>query len=490
MSKKEINIWSKLQKVLSNKVILYLFSRYFIFFIQFISSIYLAIKLEPYYFGIWGFILLMINYLSYINFGIDKSLNILIVQNKKNNSFVKDFVSNSFFLVGLLSILITFLSICYLIFDIKLFEKYDIGNYFYIICIISILFHFNSLMGTIYRFKNRLFELAFFQSIIPILIFIVMFMAKGIALLSILLGATVIGHIATLIVFLKNKKVPFGGQVSVSVSLKLLNKGSYLFIYNVCFFLIILSTRTMISYFYSVEDFGYFTFSYTLANAILLLLQALSVVIFPKIIDKLHSNKNEVIKNIITTLNLNYITLSYALMFTAMIFFPVFLNFIPKYEGTLKVLNLTGITVLLFTNSFGYASHLMAQNKEKVLSIISFFSLFINIGISLILILIFKVSYEYVIISTLISYLFFGYSCTRFSNKLIARKNTYFNDILDFFPIRLLMPYLTAVMLIIFNFENFMFLTLIVFILFNKNEAKQIIKMISKIIKSPNLVDI
>ena len=287
-------MWKKIKKVLSNKVILYLVSRYFIFFIQFISSIYLAIKLEPYYFGVWGFILLMISYLSYINFGIDKSLNILMIQNKKNKGYIKDFVSNSFFLVSILSILTVCLAICYLIFDIQLFEKYDIGNYFYIICIISILFHFNSLMGTIYRVKNRLFELAFFQSIIPILIFIVMFMAKGVTLLSILLGATVIGHIATLIVFLKNKKVPLGGQVSFSVSLKLMNKGFYLFIYNVCFFLIILSTRTMISYFYSVENFGYFTFSYTLANSILLLLQALSVVIFPKIIDKLHSSKNEV----------------------------------------------------------------------------------------------------------------------------------------------------------------------------------------------------
>ncbi len=483
-------MWNKIKKILSNKVILYLVSRYLTFFIQFLSSIYIAIKLGPYYFGVWGFILLIISYLSYINFGVSNSLNILMVQNKTNKDYVKDFVSNSFLLVGLLSILIVCLAICYLVFDIKLFEKYDIGNYFYIICIISILFHFNSLMGTIYRVKNRLFELAFFQSIIPIFIFFVMFVAKGVALLPILLGATLVGHIASLIIFLKNKKIPFGGEISVSVSLKLLNKGSYLFIYNVCFFLIILSTRTMISYFYSVEDFGYFTFSYTLANAVLLLLQALSIVIFPKIIDKLHSNKNEVIKNIITTLNLNYITLSYFLMLTAIIFFPVFLNFTPKYQGTLKVLNLTAITVLLFTNSFGYASHLMAQNKEKTLSMISLFSLFINIGISLILILIFKVSYEYVIISTLISYLFFGYCCTIYSNKISGKKITFLKVIFEFFPVRLLIPYLIAVVLISINLGHLVFLALIAFLLFNKKELKQIIITIKAVVNKPNLVDI
>lgn len=483
-------MWNKIKTIISNKVILYLVSRYVIFFIQFLSSIYIAIKLGPYYFGVWGFILLIISYLSYINFGVSNSLNILMVQNKTNEEYEKDFVANSFLLVGFLSVLIVCLAICYSIFDIKLFEKYDIGNYFYIICIIGVLFHFNSLMGTIYRVKNRLFEVAFFQSIIPVLIFFVMFVAEGVDLLPILLGVTLVGHVATLIIFLKNKKISFGGKISSRVSLKLLSKGLYLFIYNICFFLIVLSTRTMVSYFYSIEDFGYFTFSFTLANAILLLLQALAVVIFPKIIDKLHSNKKEAIKNILTSLKVNYITMSYGLMFTALIFFPIFLNFIPKYQETLKVLNLVAISVLLFTNSFGYGSHLMAQNKEKILSMISFFSLVINVGISLILILIFKTSYEYVIIATLISYLFFGFCCTIFSNKLIGRQNTFIQCILDFFPVKLLIPYLTSVVIIAFDFEYLIFLPLIIFIIFNITELKQIIITITSMIHNPKVVDI
>jgi O-antigen/teichoic acid export membrane protein len=413
-----------------------------------------------------------------------------MVQNKTNNNLVKNFVSNSLVLIGVLSLLIILLAVYYSVFGIKLFERYEIGYYFYIICIIGVLFHFNSLMGTIYRVKNRLFELAFSQSVVPILIFFSMFLAKGKTLLPILLYMILLGNVATLILFIGNKKIPWDGRLSIKGSIEVLNKGFYLFIYNMCFFFIVLSTRTLISYFYEIEEFGYFTFSYTLANAVLLLLQALSVVIFPKVIDKLNSKNREDVKNITNILNTNYVTLSYGLMFLALIIFPVFINYIPKYQGTLKVLNLIAVTVLLYTNSFGYASHLMAQNQERRLSIISLFSLCLNIAISFALILVFKVSYEYVIISTLISYFVFSYSCAKFSNQIIGEKNSASYVLLEFFPIRLLIPYVIAVIIIGWNLEFFIFLPLLVFIMSNVRELKQIIKTIKIIITRPNIVDI
>jgi O-antigen/teichoic acid export membrane protein len=345
-------------------------------------------------------------------------------------------------------------------------------------------------MGTIYRVKNRLFELAFSQSVVPILIFFSMFLAKGKTLLPILLYMILLGNVATLILFIGNKKIPWDGRLSIKGSIEVLNKGFYLFIYNMCFFFIVLSTRTLISYFYEIEEFGYFTFSYTLANAVLLLLQALSVVIFPKVIDKLNSKNREDVKNITNILNTNYVTLSYGLMFLALIIFPVFISYIPKYQGTLKVLNLIAVTVLLYTNSFGYASHLMAQNQERRLSIISLFSLCLNIAISFALILVFKVSYEYVIISTLISYFVFSYSCAKFSNQIIGEKNSASYVLLEFFPIRLLIPYVIAVIIIGWNLEFFIFLPLLVFIMSNVRELKQIIKTIKIIITRPNIVDI
>ena len=483
-------MWGKIKAAGSNKVMLYLISRYVTYLIQFLSSIFIAIKFGPYYFGVWGFILLLISYISYINFGISYSVNILMVQNKNNDNYIKNIVASSFLMTGILSLLIILLAIYYSVFGLKEFEKYEIGNYFYVICLIGIGFHFNSLFGTIYRVKNRLFELAFFQSVIPILIFFCLFLATGKGLLQLILGMYLFGGIAASIIFIVNKKIPWGGKPSFGVSFLVLKKGFYLFIYNMCFFFIILSTRTLISVFYEVEDFGYFTFSYTLANSILLFLQALSVIISPKIIDKLHSNNKDNIQYIINLINVNYVTLSYGMMFLALIFFPFIIYFIPKYQSTLIELNLIAMAVLLYINSTSYCSYLMAQNQEKRLSVISLFSLFLNIAITLILVLIFKLTYEYIIISTLISYFVFSYLCTKYSRKKLGEKAVFFSIILDFFPIRLLVPYIVSFILIVWNLEYLIFTPLLIFILLNKIELKQIIITIKTVISKPDIVDI
>ena len=480
----------KFKKIVSNKVVSYIVSRYVTFFIQFLSSIYLAINLGPYYFGLWGFMSLILSYISYVNFGVTNSLNILMVQNKNNEKIVKNHVTNSLLLIGILSFLIILMAVYFSFFGIKLFEKYEMGYYFYIICSIGILYHFNSLFGSIYRVKNRLFELAFFQSAIPLLIFFFMFLAKGKALLPILLYVTLFGNFATLILFIINKRIPLGGSPSIKGMIEIINKGFYLFIYSTCFFFIVLSTRTFVSYYYKIEEFGYFTFSYTLANSILLLLQALSIVIFPKIIDKLNSNNIEEIKRIKKILNINYVTLSYGLIFFALLFFPIIVNYANKYHGTLKVLDLTAITVLLFTNSFGYSSHLMAQNKERQLSRISLLAFILNIIINFTLIVLLKVGYEYVIISTLISYFVFSFSCAKLSNQIIGEKITTYYVILEFFPIRLLVPYIIAVLIIALNLEYFIFIPFLLFVILNKPEIKEIINVIKSIITRPNIVDL
>jgi O-antigen/teichoic acid export membrane protein len=478
------------KSIINNKVILYLISRYITYFIQFLSSIFIAIKFGPYYFGIWGFMLLLISYISYFNFGISNSVNIFMVQNKSNDDHLKNIVADSLVLIGIITLLIVLFTVYYFIFGIKAFEKYELGNYFYLICIIGIMFHFNSLFGTIYRVKNRLFEMAFQQSVVPLLVFISLFLATGQTLLQLLLGMYLLGTVAAIIIFIANKKIPWGGKPSAKGCSSVLKKGIYLFIYNMCFFFIVLSTRTMISIYYKVEDFGYFTFAYTLANSIFLFLEAFSIVAFPKVIDKLYSNSKENVKNVINLLKVNYVTLSYGIMFMILIVFPFFINYIPKYEGTLKALNLIAMAVLLFTNSFGHGAYLMAQNREIQLSVISLFSLCLNIAIGLVLILMLKVTYEYVIIATLISYLAFSYLSTYFSRKQLGEKTTFSSVILDFFPIRLLCPYIISVIVIGFNLTYLICLPLLSFIILNKVELNQVISTIKTIIVSPNVVDI
>lgn len=479
----------KITHIFFNKIILYLISRYFTFFIQFLSSLIVAVKFGPFYLGIWGYISMLINYISYVNLGIPYSLNILLVQDKNNVAEVKSHVANSVILTFGLSIIILFLGVSYFVFEIDYFEKYHISYYFYYICLIGIIYHFASIFGTIYRVKNRIFELAFFQSSVPLFVFVSLFFSSGKKLIDIMLIMTALGQLLSLLVFLFNKKIPFGGVVSLSGSIKILNKGIYLFIYNLCFFLIVLSTRTIVSAYFKVEEFGYFSFSFNLSNSILLFLQALSVVIFPKIIDKLNTNDSLKVINIILKINTNYVTLSYGMTFVALLFYPIFLVFLPKYENTILAFDLISLALLLFTNSFGYSSYLMAKNSEKILAIISCGSLILNITISLFLIYVIQLEYEYLILATMFSYLVFSYLCAHFSRKTLMQTTNFVSVFLDFFPLKLALPYLLAVILVLSNLANLLVIPFVLYLLFNKVEIVEIFFTVKKIIFKPTFAD-
>jgi O-antigen/teichoic acid export membrane protein len=451
---------------------------------------FLAVKLGPYNFGIWGFILLLLTYFDLINLGIPHSITVLLVQHKNEKEKVKNYETTSMFLNGILGLGVVVLAIYYYFFGIASFEKYQTGNLFYIVCLIAIFAYFNNLFSKIYRVKGRIFEIGFFQAIIPVLAFISIFCAKNRELLYVLLIAYLFGQIISIILFIRGKKMSFNGKYNVKDAKTILNKGFFLFVYSSCFYFIVLSTRTIVSMYYSVEQFGYFTFAYTLANAVLLLLEAFSYLITPKLIDKVNSPDIKQVEATIKSLRINYVSLSHLLMYLAMMCFPILLYLIPKYSQTLSVLNLTALTLLLYTNSFGYISLLMARNKEKIIAANSFIVMLINIILALLLVKIFHVKYSFVIIATMFSYLIYSYLLVYSGKKELHQNRNFIAVMKDCFPINLFLPFVVAVIIISMDIQQFIFISGIVFFLLNISTMKEIFQSLKKILKNPNIIDI
>lgn len=479
-----------LKKIVTNKLVLYLVSRYLTYFLQFITSLIIAVKLGPYYFGVWGFITLLMNYFRIVNFGISNASNILLVQNKKDEIKISKVVKASLFLLSAISLVILLLAFLYERIQIEAFQKYELNEMFYAICAIAILTHFNMLFMNIYRFKNRLFEVAFYQSIIPLLVFLSVFLLEGKELLYLLLGVYLLGNVIALGLFVFRKQIVFNGKLETVEAKRILNKGFFLFVYNLSFYLIILSIKTLVSLYYSVEEFGYFTFAFSLANAILLFLQALVFVVFPKIIDKLKGSDSKRIMSLITEIREAYVSLAFALVFVAIMVFPILLYFLPKYQTALQALQLVALTIVLFTNSFGYGTYLMAQNKEKSVAYIALLSLIINVLLALFLIFYLKVSYSYVILATTFAYSLYAFFCVYKGHNVLEVKSSLMQKINDSFPIRLLVPYLVALVLILNNMQSFVFVPLLIFIAINVTAMKKIVLKIKTIINKPNVVDL
>lgn len=466
---------AKIKIILKNKLFLYLTTRYFTYFIQFVTSIIIAAKLGPYYFGIWSFFLLIINYFNITNFGISNSISILLVQQKKNKEYCQNLVKTSLALCGLLVLLTIVVAIVYSYGNFSFAEKYAVGYYFYIICLIAAISYFNNLLMNIYRVNNSLFEVGFFQSIIPLLVFISIFLAKGNKLLIILLIAYIIGHVISLFVFLRGNKLPRNGKVRVQEAKAIINKGLYLFVYNFCFYMILVALRTIISYYYSVEEFAYFTFAYTLVHAIMLFLDAVTFVMFPKIIDKLASGNNFETKQRIKKIRDTYVVLAHGLVYMAMIVLPLFLQLFPKYSSSSKSIYYIALTVLLYASAFGYNSLLMARNKERLLMSISIVSLSLNIILALLFVNVLHLEYYYIILSTMVAYLTYGVLCTYFGARLIGENNKFFYHLLEYFPINLMIPWWLSLALAILKYDNLHALPMLVFLVLNIKRLKGLV---------------
>ena len=479
----------KIKKIVKNKVVIYLITRYVVYFIAFLSSMVIAAKLGPYYLGIWGFMLLLIRYFQIINFGIDSSITVLLVQHKNDEKSKADYEMSAMILVGIISFIVILLAVYYFFFRISLFEKYELGYLFYFVCIIAILQYFNGYFFKVCRVKGKMFEFTFYQSITQILVFVVIFLARGESLLYLLVWVYFIAHLVSLFFFFRGKGIALNGKFVWVKAKEIVNKGMYLFIYNFCFYMIIVSTKTILSAYYSVEEFGYFTFAYTLAHAALMLLTAFSTLITPKLLDKFNSPDNGRIESAVRLLRVNYVYLAHGMMYVAMLLYPLLLYFLPKYADTLAVINLTILATVLYTNSFGYISFLMARNKEKAIAVNSLICFLTNVVIALFLVKVMHVSYEYVIMATLLSYFIFTYLTVYMGKKVLSQNASFWIVMKEAFPVGILIPFIVAVGVTVINSAYVMFFPLLVFIGMNMHEIKEIYRMFKRILYNPNVVD-
>ena len=480
-----------LLNLLKNKIFIYLGARYGTYALQFIVSIAIATRLGPYYLGIYGFINLILSYFTHLNFGVPHSLNVLIIHNKNDYKKSGNYIANSLWLYFLVSMLVLILFLIVKYFNIQLNKDYTIDKYLFLIALIAILTYINSILSTVLRVRNKVVRLSVVQSLNVLINLIVVSLFNGELLVTALVLCNLLSNVIVLLICVCSNILPDFREtdLSLKVQKEILHKGFYLFMYNSCFYFITISIRTIVCGNYCVEDFGAFTFSFTIANAVMLLLDSLLTIIFPKIIDLLSSNNLVLIEHTLNNIRIGYISSSHLMIYTAMIFFPIILLLAPQYENSLTTMNLISLAVLMNTNSCGYSSLLIAQNKEKTSAVISLLALLSNIILGVILASVLKVNFSYIILATLLTYLFFSFMCV-WKGKALLGMSSFEYALKNFFPIRLLIPYLCALIISCFRIEFLIWTPLTVYIIFNWHDLRIIKKMAIKIVNNSNIADI
>lgn len=474
-----------------NKVIHYIFSRYATYIIQFVNSLFIAVYLGPYYLGVWGFITLIIQYLNHLNLGIAHSVNAILAVNKDKEWYVQKVVGTSLTMLIGLSFFVGLFFLANEIWNFDIGNKYNFSTYAPLVLLIGVLGYFNSLLSNVFRVYGRVVEIAVNQSAFPILMLLAILFFKSGNLIWALVGANLLAFFLSLCLYLIKSPVRLKPIFITRLAKAIQIKGWHLFVYNTSFYFIIISTRSFVSAYYSVEEFGYFTFAFTLSNSVLLLLQAFSFLIYPKLLNRMATAQNDGVINLLTKLRDAYITTSHLLIHVVILIFPIFVLFFPQYNQSIKAFNLIALTVVLYTNSFGYSGLLIARNKERRLSFLSFSSLIINIVIAYVLSVVFHVTFAYIIMATMITYFIYVYMLGRVGRDMLNLNTIFASVIKDVFPLKLILPFALNLILAFLSLSYiFLLLPVVLFGLLNYKTIIGLRPLVKTMVLNSNVIDI
>lgn len=486
------NIINKIIVLFNSEAIRYIITRYATYFIQFINSLFIASFLGPYYLGIWGFIQMIISYFSQINFGIPNSVNNILAIYKQDNEYCKKIAGNGLTMLIYLSVLIIIFFIINFRFNLfNIGEKYNFDEYTLYVCIIAIFGHFNSYYSNIFRIYGKLREIIIYQSLYPFLVLFILFFFKEKQLLIAMLIANSISLIIPFVIFIINSPIKVRPKLDWNIIKRIQKKGGFLFIYTISYSFILLSTRTFISQFYSVEEFGLFTFSFSLANAVLLLMNAISYLISPKMLNRFAISDKRHVNNILENLRSVYISTSHMLMHFIIMVFPILLNFFPEYSDSLSVFILTGLTLVVYTNSFGYQYIISAKEKDKELAYICFSILLLNIFLLFLFINIINVTFEYAILATMISYFSYVLIVGIYGQMALNTYKNVFTTFKEIFPLRMMIPFFISLLFIFISAKSFCYIIpFVLYVILNFKDTTKVKYVIIKMIRNPNFVNI
>ena len=372
-----------LKKIISNGKVVFILSKYATYAIYFIISLVIANKLGLFYFGIYGFLKLIIQYFTYSNLGVNYSS--LVIMSEDAN---KDITKNSSILTS--SIIITFFSLTffYLIFvaicnlyDIEFYNRFNIGQYVFYIFFIVLIKQINQLYINIYRVYDRL-KIINWAYIIPCIgEFIILFTGNGKRLLDNIMWAMVFSNGIVFIIFLVDAKFSISNNIDIKATKKLVRRGIMLLLYNISFYFIVLAAKSYISSEFQIEDFAQYSFSYNISDAVMLLNSSVSFFIYPNLINKLSSSNSTDNSLLLMREMQQYYMIAASLVIIIALIASHFLQLIvPDYVKSEYILQILLLSQLLVANSFIMTTFLVQQKKELKLIIL---------GVSTIIVLLF-----------------------------------------------------------------------------------------------------
>lgn len=369
--------------ILKNKAISFILLKYLAYTIQLINAVWIAQKLGLHYFGLYSFALLVIQYLSYTNFGVQYAYSVLFsdVASKTENQR-RQITETS---VTLLIMCCAGLVVAFLISrNWNIFPKYVFHSYSYWLLSIGILQHVNIMFVNIFRVHGRIQEINVYYLLLPLSQLLMLFFFNQEKLFYALLISTFVGNLLSVFLFIYGWPNDLKGLrwFSLQGIGTLIQRGFFLLMYNLTFYGLIIATKSFVSAYFSVDEFALFNFSNTISNAVFLLLGSLNFLFYPKLINLISAKSDRVeLGRFIEKIRKYYLTLTFLVVLVSLLLIPVIFVIVPKYSGAIRCMQILLLAQSLINNSFGYSTLLVQRKKEVQMTLFALLAILIILSL-------------------------------------------------------------------------------------------------------------
>ena len=364
-------------KLKESKTVHFVFLRYVAYFIQIINSIAIAKYLGVLSFGVYSFLNLVTQYLNYTNIGIYFALNTILSVKKKNGNLSKKIWETALGLNAIISIVLIVIGFIISGTNIDTLDKYSFYEYSFMIFTIAVFYNFNILFSNLFRVYGKLKQINFADFIGPFLILcVVLYYNDELKVIHILL-AILIKNILSLLNFIYYSPLNVRFRIHAKLTNILILRGINLLLYNLSYAFILILARSIISYFYSVEDLGNFSLANSFSLNLVIAVGAFSFLFYPKMIHRFSEVKNSINDSLgfIDEIQGVYVTGINFISIISLLGIPIFTTYLPQYADMAALFKILIVAQIFINSSYGYSVYLIANGKEILLTKIGFLSI-------------------------------------------------------------------------------------------------------------------
>ena len=482
-----------MRKLFQNKVIIFILTRYFSYVLQFVNSLLIAYFLGPFYLGIWGFLNLALQYLAFGNFGLDLSLNVLLTTGDFSDVKKQANITGIAFLAtAFTSLLYLLIGAALVIFGSELFPKYHFNEFLLPVIIISCLNYFNVLFLNVCRAYSIFGPISVFQLIIQAVQLPLFILFRDTSLIWGLLIATCAAHVISAMVFLR--KVPFRLHFASDIKIlkELYRRGFSLLSYALTFYILLLSTRSVVGYFFTVETMGLFTFACNIASAVIVGLSSLEFVLFPKMLNRFSAQElTPSSVNTFLEVRYLYVATTFFIVVCGLICYPVLLVFFKDYANTITSFSFLVLSQVIIASGFGYTTLIVSKGREYYLVKHGLVALAINLVLSLSSIYLFNVPFHYMPVFLIVAFIYYDFRVITMGRILLNMPTGFATVARDLMPFRLGAPLLVVFFSFATEYQLILnLLALVLFIVLNLKNRSLFTKYVLALFRQPNVIDI